>query len=64
MRISLIKQATSLKTRVDAKDIQLDLDFEGTMKKLYAKEVEAAQGKKNSDTTSTPSAEVPPTLAP
>jgi len=64
MRVSLIKQATSLKSRVDAKGIQLDLDFEGTMKKLYAKEVEAAQGKKNADTTSTPSAEVPPTLAP
>jgi hypothetical protein len=45
MRGSLIKQATSLKSRVDAKDIQLDLNFEGTMTKLYAKEVEAAQAK-------------------
>jgi hypothetical protein len=60
MRVSLIKQATSLKSRVDAKDIQLDLDFEGTMKKLYAKEVEAAQAKKDTNTTSTPGAEVPP----
>jgi hypothetical protein len=31
---------------VDSKDIQIDLDFEGTMKKLYAKEIEAAQAKK------------------
>src|SRR5213083_107155 len=45
MRVSLIKQATSLKSRVDAKDIQLDLNFEGTMKKHYAKEIEAAQAK-------------------
>jgi hypothetical protein len=45
MRVSLIKQATSLKSRVGAKDIQLDLNFEGTMKKLYAKEIEAAQAK-------------------
>jgi len=45
MRVSLIKQAASLKSRVDAKDIQVDLDFEGTMKKLYAKEIEAAQAK-------------------
>ena len=50
MKASLIKQAASLKSRVDAKDIQLDLDFEGTMKKLYAKEVEAAQGKKSDGT--------------
>ncbi len=42
LKASLIKQAASLKSRVDSKDIQLDLDFEGTMKKLYAKEVEAA----------------------
>jgi hypothetical protein len=41
---------------VDSKDIQLDLDFEGTMK-LYAKEVEAAQAAKNSATTSTTSVE-------
>jgi hypothetical protein len=51
MRVSLIKQATSLKSRVDAKDIQLDLDFEGTIKKLYAKEVEAAQAKKDTGST-------------
>src|SRR6266700_3398961 len=45
LRDSVVKQAASLKNRVAAKDIQLDLDFEGTMKKLYAKEVQAAQGK-------------------
>ena len=50
LRDSLIKQAASLKNRVEAKDIQLDLDFEGTMKRLYAKEVEAAQGNKSDDT--------------
>jgi hypothetical protein len=43
MKASLIKQATWLKSKVETKDIQLDLDLEGTMKKLYAKEVEAAQ---------------------
>ncbi len=51
LRASVIKQAASLKSRVDSKDIQLDLDFEGTMKKLYAKEVEAAQAGKSSDST-------------
>jgi len=55
MRTSLIKQAASLKSRVDSKDIQLDLDFEGTMKKLYAKEVEAAQAGKPANTTTSPS---------
>jgi hypothetical protein len=50
LKASLIKQAASLKSRVDSKDIQLDLDFEGTMKKLYAKAVEDAQGKKSGDT--------------
>ena len=50
LKASLIKQATSLKSRVDSKDILVDLDFEGTMKKLYAKEVEAAQGNKPDDT--------------
>src|SRR4029453_7075552 len=50
LKASLIKQATSLKSRVDSKDILVDLDFEGTMKKLYAKEVEDAQGKKSDDT--------------
>jgi hypothetical protein len=43
MKASLIKQAAWLKTKVETKDIQLDLYLEGTMKKLYAKEVEAAQ---------------------
>src|SRR6059036_1995146 len=50
LRDSLIKQAGSLKNRVEAKDIQLDLDFEGAMKKLYAKEIEAAQGKGSNGT--------------
>src|SRR5205809_6412233 len=61
LKASLIKQAASLKNRVESKDIQLDLDFEGTMKKLYAKEVEAAQAAKNAATTSaTPVGETPP----
>jgi hypothetical protein len=60
LKASLIKQAASLKSRVDSKDIQLDLDLEGTMKKLYAKEVEAAQAAKNAATTSaTPAGETP-----
>src|SRR5438874_4961330 len=45
LKASLIKQAASLKSRVDSKNIQLDLDFDGTMKKLYAKEIEAALAK-------------------
>src|SRR5437773_2931375 len=45
LKASLIKQAASLKSRVGSKDIQVDLDFEGTMKKLYAKEIAAAQAK-------------------
>jgi hypothetical protein len=49
LKASLIKQAASLKSRVDTKDIQLDLDFEGTMKKLYAKEVAAAQAAAQSE---------------
>jgi hypothetical protein len=50
LKASLITHAEWLKIRVDSKDIQLDLDFEGTMEKLYAKEVEAAQqgGRKSS----------------
>jgi len=50
LKASLIKQAASLKSRVDSKDILVDLDFEGTMKKLYAKEIEAAQGQTPDDT--------------
>jgi hypothetical protein len=46
LKASLIKQAGSLKSRVDSKDILVDLDFEGTMTKLYAKEIEASQAKK------------------
>src|SRR5207247_753732 len=45
LKASLIKQAAWLKSRVESKDIQVDLDFEGTMKKLYAKEIAAAQAK-------------------
>ncbi len=41
MKASVIKYAALLKTRVNSRDIQLDLDFEGTMKKLYAKKAEA-----------------------
>jgi hypothetical protein len=52
LKASLIKQAASLKSRVDSKDILVDLDFEGTIKKLYAKEVEAAQAAKSAATTS------------
>ena len=50
LKASLSTHAEWLKIRVDSKDIQLDLDFEGTMEKLYAKEVEAAQqgGRKSS----------------
>jgi hypothetical protein len=62
LKASLIKQAASLKSRVDSKDILVDLDFEGTIKKLYAKELEAALAANNAapgsatpvDETSTP----------
>ena len=50
MKASIIKQAASLKSRLGAHDIELDLDFEGTMKKLYAKEVAAAEAKKSVET--------------
>lgn len=63
LKASLLKQAASLKSRVDAKNILIDLDFEGTMKKLYAKEVEAAQAAAagtQPGTTSPPSDNVPP----
>jgi hypothetical protein len=64
LKASLIKQAALLKNRVDSKDILVDLDFEETMKKLYAKEVEDAQGKKSDDTEpvvpSPPPDNVPP----
>jgi hypothetical protein len=60
LKASLIKQAASLKSRVDSNDIQLDLDFEGTIKKLYAKEIEAAQAAKNAATSAAiPSGETP-----
>ena len=52
LKASVIKQAAALKSRVDSKDIQLDLDFQGTMKNLYAKEVAAAQAAKSAATTS------------
>jgi hypothetical protein len=65
LKASLIKQASSLKSRVDAKDILIDLDFEGTMKKLYAKEIEAAQAAASPGTqpggTASPSSNIPPT---
>jgi hypothetical protein len=64
LEASVLKQASSLKSRVDAKDILVDLDFEGTMKKLYAKEVEAAQSTTSSGTTPPPSENVPPTPTP
>jgi hypothetical protein len=68
LKASLLKQASSLKSRVDAKDILVDLDFEGTMKKLFAKEVEAAQAAASTGTqpgtTSPPSDNVPPTPTP
>jgi hypothetical protein len=64
LKASLIKQAASLKSRVDSKDILVDLDFEGTMKKLYAKEIEAAQAAKNAATTSATSTEGTPAPAP
>ena len=61
LKASLIKQAASLKSRVDSKDIQLDLDFESAMKKLYAKEIEAAQAAKNAATSSATSIGETPT---
>ncbi len=68
LKASLLKQASSLKSRVDAKDILVDLDFEGTMKKLYAKEVEAAQSTPppgtQPGTAPPPSDNVPPTPTP
>ena len=64
MKASLIKQAAWLKSKVEAKDIQLDLDFEGTMKKLYAKEIEAAQAKKNTQQAQHLRSEVTPTPTP
>jgi hypothetical protein len=64
LKASVLKQASSLKSRVDSKDILVDLDFEGTMKKLYAKEVEAAQSTTSPGTTPPPSENVPPTPTP
>src|SRR6266513_195806 len=61
LKASLIKQASSLKSRVESKDILVDLDFEGAIKRLYAKEIEAAQAKANAATSSTPPAETPST---
>jgi hypothetical protein len=60
LKASLIKQAASLKSRVDAKDVLVDLDFEGTMKKLYAKEIEAAQA----GASATPSSPMPTEMTP
>jgi hypothetical protein len=62
LKASFLKQAASLNSRVDSKDIQLDLDFEGTMKKLYAKEIEVAQaGATEPVATSPPPGTVTPT---
>src|SRR6266567_2579000 len=62
LKASVVKQAESLKNRVDTKNILVDLDFAGTMKKLYATELEAAPAANNAapasatpiDETSTP----------
>ena len=64
MKASLIKQTAALKSRANAKDIQVDLDFEGTMKKLYAKEIEGAQARKNAATASPTGTEMTPTPSP
>ena len=64
LKANLIKQAAALKSRVDSKDIQLDMDFEGTLKKLYAKEIEAAQDKKSDDTEPVVPSPPPPDNAP
>lgn len=68
LKASLLKQASSLKSRVDAKDVLVDLDFEGTMKKLFAKEVEAAQAAASPGaqpgTMPPPSENVPPAPTP
>jgi hypothetical protein len=47
LKASLIKQAAALKSRVDSGDIHLDLNFDETLRKLYAKEVEAAQAEES-----------------
>src|SRR6266403_1728196 len=62
LKASFLKQASSLKSRVDAKDILVDLDFEGTMKQLYAKAIEAAEGGQSGGANSV--ATSPPTLPP
>lgn len=61
LKASVIKQAGSLKSRVDSHDIQLDLDFEGTMKKLFANEVAAARAKEAAGATPSPSLSPSPT---
>ena len=53
LKASVIKQAASLKSRVESKDILLDLDFEGTMKKICAKD--ASTGQPDTPTPDTPS---------
>ena len=63
LKASLVKQAAALRSRVDSKDILLDLDFEGTMKKLYAKDIAAAQAQPATGTT-TPTSTTPPVTAP
>ncbi len=58
LKASLIKQTAALKSRVDSGDVHLDLNFEGTMKALYAKEVEAAQGEQSN--SAEPAVTLPP----
>ena len=43
LKASVIKQAASLKSRVESKDILLDLDFEGTMKEICVKDASSGQ---------------------
>jgi hypothetical protein len=52
LKASVIRQAESLKSRVESKDVLVDLDFEGTIRKLYASEITAAQAKTTDSTTS------------
>src|SRR5882724_1604133 len=68
LRDSVIKQASSVKIRVDAKNILIDLVFQGTMKHLYGKELEAAKASTPTGsepvTPSPPADNVTPTPAP
>lgn len=50
LKASVIKNAAVLKSRVEAKDILVDLEFEGTIRNLYAKQIEAAQAQAKVET--------------